>query len=107
MKQAIQKAIEGGWTSDYRSPVFTKYSSSWIGDYIVEKGWQTPTSDPLFWQALGKAMGWDEYPSFKLKSDIAGGTFCQMEGWRARWFQFIDHLAEGKDAEEFFRELLA
>jgi len=49
--------------------------------------------DPLFWQCLGKAMGWG-----KLISGIWIGD------WRKHWHDFIDHLAEGKSAEQFFKE---
>tara|TARA_R110000868_G_scaffold236293_4_gene490322 strand:- start:590 stop:853 length:264 start_codon:yes stop_codon:yes gene_type:complete len=39
--------------------------------------------DPLFWQAL------------KTKED-----------WRNVWHDFIDHLADGKDVDSFFNNLL-
>jgi hypothetical protein len=46
--------------------------------------------DPLFWQALGEARRWRK----------------DTDAWR--WFchRFIEHLAEGEDAENFFEELL-
>jgi hypothetical protein len=49
---------------------------------------------PLFWQALGKARGWANI------SEIEGGM-----GWKNVWLLFIEHLAEGKDAESFFADL--
>lgn len=43
MEKAIQKAIEGGWKG-------SKEHSIQYPEYARE--------DPLFWQTLGKAMGW-------------------------------------------------
>jgi hypothetical protein len=48
--------------------------------------------DPLFWQALGKNLGW--HPSGVIPS------------WTSEWHHFVDHLAEGKDPNSFFLELL-
>ncbi len=44
--------------------------------------------DPDFWKALGKARGWQD----------AGA-------WRFHWHRFIDHLADEKYAESFFKDL--
>lgn len=44
--------------------------------------------DPLFWQALGQAQEWFE------------------NSWSDEWHNLIDHLAEGKDIDSFFNELL-
>jgi hypothetical protein len=43
--------------------------------------WLLAIISPSFWQALGKARGWPPY-------------------------RLIDHLANGKDAESFFKELV-
>jgi len=51
--------------------------------------------DPLFWQALGKARGWAK----KQPRQIQKGE------WKWQWHRFIDHLADGKDAESFFASL--
>lgn len=51
-----------------------------------------------FWQALGKVYGWSNALSQNYdKIDRAG--------WRLVQHRFIDHLAEGKDAESFFKDL--
>lgn len=89
MKEAIQKAIGGGYPEG-------KYTFSVSGGHV-----KTDTNaiflDPLFWQALGKAMGWKEWE--RESEDM-------RHQWRINWHRFIDHLAEGKDAESFFNELL-
>lgn len=46
--------------------------------------------DPLFWQALIKKEG----------------VFAGKAYWLWGWHDFIDHLAEGKDADSFFNKLL-
>ena len=50
MKQAIQKAAEGGYhEGNYRGRI--KIHPSHYNEVLL---------DPLFWQALGKAMGWED-----------------------------------------------
>lgn len=52
--------------------------------------------DPIRWQALGKALGWpkpDRFNRYKV-------------GWVYQWHLFIDHIASGKSADEFFKELV-
>lgn len=55
--------------------------------------------DPLFWQALGRALGWNKDKMFEADG-------LTLITWRREWHKFIDHLAEGKDTESFFKELL-
>jgi len=118
IKQAIKLAIEGGWDSSY--------------DVIGEKGTVVKTInksmsnsdiflDPSFWQSLGKSLGWERKQCFSYlgKDDepivvIKTGRhecnkYCGTYGGIPLYHQhrFIDHLAEGKDPELFFKELLA
>lgn len=58
--------------------------------------------DPLFWQALGKAEGWDR----GIETCQIPNTCSYHSSWKRHWHCFIDHLAEGKDADSFFKELL-
>lgn len=90
MKEAIQKAIEGGW--DKKRALFNPNDAS----YSMEKMY----CDPLFWVALGKSLGWRT----GLEADEWGGVVSGE--WQYRWHAFIDHLAEGKSAEDFFKELI-
>lgn len=102
MKNAITKAIEGGWSDTlYRvdtgnTEVWTHHSSLLL--------------DPLFWQALGKNLGWvTDNEDYFLKETIAGGLISRTYGiwtWRNEWHNFIDHLASGNDPESFFKDLL-
>jgi hypothetical protein len=66
--------------------------------------------DPLFWQALGKAEGWINTPcntafleGMSHRPKICKD--CNRTAAMSHWHRFIDHLAEGKDADSFFNEL--
>lgn len=75
--------------------------------------WRQTTLDPAFWQALGRARRWSEaeysvsfgstHPTLSTRF---GGRAYTLNTWRYHWHRFIDHLAEGKDAESFFKDLL-
>lgn len=95
IEQAIKKAIEGGWV--YR-----------LGNEVVERNLRDGVMlvehflDPLFWQSLGKAMGWKDEKEYD-----GGGAHWKIKGqWKREWHRFIDHLAEGKTAEEYFKEIM-
>jgi len=130
MKEAIEKAIEGGWNKDW-------YFSHFNGDEVAfgdvnkdsennpcyYKDKNAILLDPLFWQSLGKALGWG-----RLHCDSCGEFAKPVrekesdpEYWRdccskkkldygksfvAHWHRFIDHIAQGGDCESFFKELL-
>ncbi len=90
--KAISDAKSQGFIDEYR----TSGSSS-----------SMPHSDiflsPAFWQALGKARGWitPEPDVWEPPLNLKVG----FNEWHVKWSQFIDHLAEGKDAESFFASL--
>ena len=108
IQQAIEKAIEGGYIpfgGEYGKS--KRFLNGWhlnTEEKCIQWGvagqddcdFQLPLSDifldPLFWQSLGKAMGWDK------NKYIIGN-------WKAHWHRFIDHLVEGKEAESFFEKL--
>lgn len=85
METAIKKAIEEGYVSvkdntqaeyDYKVKIFTE-------------NWEKVVLQPLFWQALGKALGG-----------------VKTHAWKTIWHRFIDALSEGQTAEDFFSKLL-
>jgi hypothetical protein len=81
-QEAIVRAMNSGWNQ--------------INSLGVFKGVDAMVLDPLFWQSLGKDQGWadsDKYDDYQ-------------KHWLYFWHRFTDHLAEGKDAESFFQELL-
>lgn len=134
MKEAIQKAIEGGFVLDNeigkdttewgceKEHIWIKYlkrhydrwnnKESWTKEYKYIP-YEPMFIDPLFWQALGKSLGWGNSFGFIQTSDtgeISGWLESDSAGtvyqWQYHWHRFIDHLAEGKDAESFFKELI-
>lgn len=102
IEQAIKKAIEGG----YKAPCCNRDIK--LAEHLTEN-LNMVFLDPLFWQCLGKAMGWDG--SGECNCDMREGIHhdqCpanDFKNWLYHWHRFIDHLAEGKDAESFFKEL--
>lgn len=122
---AIKKAIEGGYLEGYQwKPVYSTKSHDnivFIGinhHNQIEMSWQSICLDPLFWQALGKAEGWEDYKDncencigkYKNKQyDFdcpLKHCFCQDITWKYNQHRLIDHINEGKDVESFFKELL-
>lgn len=118
MEQAIQKAIKGGW-----KPKHWMYESGLKTETIFEKTYlvikdgvttqhlqySEVREDPLFWQALSKAEWWEGRISHDVfKAELYGDIeYHDVEPWIYHWHRFIDHLAEGKDIESFFKDLLA
>lgn len=91
MENAIKIALGVGYTT-----VYNDYRKDYIQKLI--------TLDPLFWKSLGKAMGYRTIDKAELPKDSL--LHLHQDWWLGTWHRFIDHLAEGKDAESFFNELL-
>lgn len=127
IKQAIQKAIEGGFMIGDKVVKDPKYG--WIISWSVAKDKESGGIghgmtllhesdfflDPLFWQALGKSLGWKGehfYMTFEKQDDDDIDNPEKEETkhfeplWLYHWHRFIDHLASGKSADSFFEELL-
>lgn len=100
MEKAIQKAIEGGYKDihDLMGKNIIALEEAFFAKYCL---------DPLFWQALGKAEGWDRPEGGNWCFALEGGGYRSYAArWQNEQFNFIDHLAEGKDINSFFEELL-
>lgn len=106
IKQAIQKAIKGG----YRDKVLSQGDDT----YLYDKN--EVLLDPLFWQSLGKSLEWNNGYCIKCKkliTNIMNNCYCGefdprnfRHRWRYEWHSFIDHLADNGNPEDFFKELL-
>lgn len=110
MEQAIRKAIEGGYNPNWNIHKIQEFPE------LYDKA----LLDPLFWQALGKAEWWNNIKAIDLaRCEICDSKTCHKKivkgepknyvptkSWLYHWHHFIDHLAEGKDAESFFTDLL-
>lgn len=88
IKKAIQLAIENG------------YKDWCTNGETIEYYPEIAFLSPLFWQSLGKALGWDKYSGEILTTENDPSPY-----WKDVWHYFINHLAEGKSAEEFFKNL--
>jgi hypothetical protein len=83
--QAIEKTIHGGWRFK---------ENNFAGNSIENNQFLLNRE---FWQALGKTLGWEENWVRVLGDE---------KNWRLEWHNFINHLADGKDTESFFEQLL-
>ena len=90
IQETIQKAIDGGWKKEFVVEPMDTPQANFAKAMI----------DPLFWQALGKAMGWKD-------SDECGSCKCPVtqEAWYYHWHRFVDHLAKDRSIESFFEQL--
>ena len=89
LQEVITKAIEGGYNTH-----------GWVpGEYVSHDAECITFLDPLFWKSLGKAMEWEN------NVYVEGKGIRDVKEWKQQWHRFIDHLAEGKDAESFFESL--
>ncbi|KKL06697.1 hypothetical protein LCGC14_2593440 [marine sediment metagenome] len=111
IEQAIKKSIEGGYdcqgiTKNPDSELDIDYETQRDGSKRVIVSTKRNVSaggyreliqekiflDSNFWKCLGKSLGWE------TEADYYGR-------WLAEWHCFIDFLAEGKSAEDYFKEL--
>ena len=108
IKEAIKKAIEGGF--ELRPKGGTEIYLNNAGHNWKEIA-EYNYLDPLFWQALGKSLGWKKNKGcqccHKVECDYSttGCPWYQTEEYIYHWHRFIDYLVEGKNAESFFEEL--
>jgi hypothetical protein len=91
MKNAIEKAIEGGFEPSH---------VNW-----EDHDWKEFCWSPKFWQCLGKALGGMQI-TIKKSSLVKEHIRTKRFSWKRRWHGFIDWLAEGKSPDEFFTNLL-
>jgi hypothetical protein len=61
-------------------------------------GWQEIALDPSFWQALGKALGWNV-----TGRQLAMNSKPNWQIWATR---FYDLILTGGDTEKFWADLL-
>lgn len=112
MEKAIQKAIEGGWGKETDSHPEFMLSEAVIQWYSgINSTMRHVVLDPLFWQALGKAEGWREdevlsrFPESNNSSSMQPKVIKPGK-WLSMQHALIDHIAEGKDVDSFFNNLL-
>jgi hypothetical protein len=90
MNEAIKLAIKDGYN-------FSQYDVD-IGNFHEE----VISRDPLFWQALGKALGWKVD-----KDDTCINNECfYCKPWLKHAHRYLDIVLIGGDTEKFWKELL-
>ena len=107
MENIIKKAIEGGWKPFGSIKTDGK---NWGVPEVVANFYNQPTFilDPLFWQALGKACGWE---GFYTKGNEENGK-RNITDLNPRWeyyalrFHEINLTQSWDKAVEWLEELL-
>ena len=99
IKEARQESINNGWDPTLEDCLYDLHKAGRPCPFGVHYPRQERMLlDPLFWQALGRRLGWQEYDTEQ------GGRYTEA-GWKEQWHRFITHLISGKDAESFFETL--
>ena len=109
MKEAIKKAKEGGWKPQYVKQFWTFGWEEMSSGLNQEDRTYELTSiflDPLFWQALGKAEGWDKQGRYAMTHWSCDGIL-DTRPWFNIMMNFMSQvIGEGKDINSFFELLL-
>ena len=94
IQEAIEKAIEGG---------YTRYQ-------LNDPSWPLPEQyflDTSFWEALGRTLGWEgdceDIDDMQGLGDAPQKVRQPM--WLSYWHRFTHHLVTGKPPESFFATL--
>lgn len=120
-KQAIEKAIEGGWNgggiytaphamadgNPLRNSSLVRCSDCWCTDQSAHTHHDNKKHnsasialDPTFWQALGKALGWLDVTA--TKKHVCPDC-CE---WMKHAQEFYDLILTGHDTEKFWNDLI-
>ena len=116
VQEALNKANEGGYHIYGSDGMDTLYEGA-NSEYSVWTRKDNESSfivltektflDPQFWQALGRALGWNEACDLAI-SCVHGHEECQCcrgSYWMYQWHCFIQALADGNTPEAFFAHL--
>lgn len=98
METALKRAIEAGWPMIEGIPTYPEIGRKKAFACMI-------LLDPAFWQALGKAEGWPTAEREEMRG-IEPNDVSAAFGWLKYWHRFLDHLASGKSADEFFEEII-
>jgi hypothetical protein len=105
VEKAIKKAIEGGY--NYRESIFGDGFNAPIQIPRDLMPFQDSILlDPLFWQALEKELPTNSV--FKGNENYTDEHRDKLYKNMAlkHWHNFIDHIAQGGNIDEFFNKLL-
>lgn len=105
-KKIIELSIEGGWKAHKLHSVETKWII--LGDYNEMIYFTEIIIDPLFWQSLGKALGWfhkDGQPVAKYINNDPKHTQQDIHIWHAH--RFFDLILASGDTAAFWASLIS
>jgi len=100
MEQAIKKAIEGGYKGGKWNTITKEYCLDFFELNNRHKIMYSYLVDPLFWECLGKALGWKQQDKIKEFGDFFNYDY------RDYMHSFIDHIADKGTPDDFFNKLL-
>lgn len=98
---AIEKAIEGeygGYSGNVAKGQIPMKAA--VEDIERRSTSEKVALDPLFWQALGKALGWG------YKDMVDPTEHYSQEEWQDKAHDFYDLILDGYDPELFWQEVL-
>jgi hypothetical protein len=117
LHESFEIAIKNGWTTFKGHKIHSVRlipGDKRLAEAIEEHGERASSSttfsydefflDPLFWQSLGKGLGWEETVEVEIP-DFPMTPALKATQWKVHWHHFIDAVAEGRTPEAFFREL--
>lgn len=105
MNKAIKLAIEKGGYK-YGHGVDGDYETDgWSYQEIIDEARDKVILDPLFWQALGKALGWREKKTGLLFRDLPEQANT-IESCLPYAHLYFDLILTGGDTEKFWKDLL-
>ena len=112
LQETVLKAIEGGYKG---GKIWGREGDVYIlrnehGDRYGTLTEEQILLDPLFWQSLGKALGWrvgSMEGMEKISPEVVRTHFSRMVSseWRWNWHRFVNVLADGKTGGSFFEDL--
>jgi hypothetical protein len=100
MNEAIKLALKNGWDDTNYAYGATESDDIKVGTWYYPQG---IVLDPLFWQALGKALGWKKA---KGNMSYALNEIVGIPAWQTYAHDYFDLLLIGSDTEKFWKELL-
>ena len=104
IEETIKKANDAGWRG---------------ADNLFSREYGEDILDIEFWKSLAIALRWPDHVSYKPSKtpliitehdwmDVTpreDSSANRLPGWRYQMHLFIDHLADGKSTEEFFKNI--
>jgi hypothetical protein len=116
IQEALYTAIAGGYHVEGSDGVATYFSganseySAWTrvdnhSSFMIPM--HETFLDPAFWQALGRALGWDVPCDLAITCRHRGEEYWHCHGayWMYQWHCFIQHIAQGAPPDAFFASL--